>query len=115
MFQIPQPTPTTLSATGTLAIAQMLTRIVGVTSAVAVSLTLDTGANCDAGIASGNLPNDSAFDWSLRNDGSVSGAITLLAGTGHTMVGVALIPILSGGLFRTRKTGANTFVTYRIV
>lgn len=114
MLQILQPTPTSLSATATLTIDQMMARIVMVTSAVAVSLTLPTGTLCDAGIGSGNVAGDNAFDWCLLNSGSVSGLVSILAGTGHTINGLATIAIVTSGMFRTRKTGTNTFVTYRL-
>ena len=114
MFRIPQPNPATISATGTITIAQMMARIVIVTSATAVNLTLDTGALCDAGIASGNLANDGAFDWCIQNAGSAVGLITMIASAGHTLLGLTTIPIITSGSFRTRKTGANTFVTYRL-
>jgi len=43
-----------------------------------------------------------------------SNAFTVTAATGHTIVGAAAVAASSSGLFRTRKTAANTFVTYRI-
>jgi hypothetical protein len=66
----------------------------------------------DAGISSGGLPIDTAFDWVLINTGS--GTATLAAGTGHTIVGAATTAIATSSRWRTRKTAANTFVTYRI-
>ncbi|CAB4121947.1 hypothetical protein UFOVP17_31 [uncultured Caudovirales phage] len=108
------PTPTALTATGTLTISQMLTNIVTVTSATAVGLTLPTGALTDAGILSGTLPVNGCFDWYIINLGSASGAVTMAAGTTHTYVGLTTIPISSQAAFRTRKTATNTFVTYRI-
>jgi hypothetical protein len=109
-----QPTPTALTATATLTIAQLLTQIVTVTSTTAVSLTLPTGTLTDAGVLSGTLPTNDAFDWYIINLGSGSGAVTLVAGTAHTYVGSTLVAIATTAHFRTRKTASNTYVTYRL-
>jgi hypothetical protein len=109
-----QPTPSAVNATATLTIAQLLTLIITTTSATAVSLTLPTGTLADAGILSGALPVDEGFEWYTINLGSSSGAVTLVAGTGHTIVGSAAVAIGTSGRWFTRKTATNTFVTYRI-
>jgi hypothetical protein len=109
-----QPTPTAVNATATLTIAQILTLIITTTSSTAVSLTLPTGTLTDAGILSGALGVDEAFEWYLINLGSSAGAVTLVAGTGHTIVGNAVVAITTTARWLTRKTAANTFVTYRI-
>ncbi len=64
--------------------------------------------------------NDS-FDFSIINTSTVDAEdATLGAATGFTIVGSSDIPahsaatIQSSGLFRARKTAANTFVAYRI-
>jgi hypothetical protein len=112
-YQI-QPTITTLSATATLTIAQLLTYIVQVTSATAVTLTLPTGTLTDAGILNGLGVVNNSFTWQIINTGSASGAITVSAGTAHTIVGSASIAIGTSATFRTVKTATNTYVTYRI-
>jgi hypothetical protein len=56
---------------------------------------------------------DEAFDWYVINTGATN-AFTVAAGTGHTLVGSGTVALSSSGAFRTRKTAANTFVTYRI-
>lgn len=109
-----QPVPAAVNATGTLTIAQLLGLLITTTSATAVSLTLPTGTLCDAGITGPVLPIGGAFDWVNINLGSATGAITLVAGVGHTIVGSAAIPISTSANFRTKKTAANTFVTYRV-
>lgn len=108
-----QGAPAVLTATGALTIARLLGGIVQVTASVAVTLTLPTGTLSDAGVVSG-LAVDRAFDWVIINTGSSSGAVTLAVGTGHTIVGSAAVAIATSARFRTRKTAANTFVTYRI-
>ena len=112
-YQI-QPTITTLSATATLTIAQLLTYIIQVTSASAVSLTLPTGTLTDAGILNGLGVVNNSFAWRIINTGSASGAVTLSAGTGHTYVGSVTVAIGTSAQFQTVKTATNTFVTYRI-
>lgn len=104
--------PTAKTANATLSIAELLTKIVTVTSASAVALTLPTGTLTDAGLST--MPLNYSFDWSVINLGSSSGAVTMAAGTDHTYVGNAVVAISTSATFRTRKTAANTFVTYRI-
>ena len=112
-YQI-QPTITTLSATATLTIAQLLTYIIQVTSASAVALTLPTGTLTDAGVLNGLGVVNNSFAWRIINTGSASGAVTLSAGTGHTYVGSVTVAIGTSAQFQTVKTATNTFVTYRI-
>jgi hypothetical protein len=109
-----QGTPTAKTADATLTIAELLTKIVTVTSASAVALTLPTGTLADAGVLGGTMPVGYSFDWAVINLGSSSGAVTMTAGTDHTYVGAAVVAISTSARFRTRKTAANTFVTYRI-
>jgi len=109
-----QPNPTALTATATLTIAQLLTDIITVTSTTAVTLTLPTGTLTDAGILSGTLGTNGAFDWVVINLGSSAGAITMAAGTSHTYVGSTTIPIGTSATFRTRKIATNSYTTYRI-
>lgn len=104
-----QETPGVLNATGTLTAAMILAGIVTSTTAAAVAATLDTGTVLDA--ASEFAIGDS-FDWSVINTGG--NAFTVTASANHTIVGVAAVATVTSGLFRTRKTAANTFVTYRI-
>jgi hypothetical protein len=114
MFDVPQLDPATKTATGTLTIGDLYGQIIVASGTAAKSLTLPTGTLCDAGIASGNLDVNQAFHWSLINTGTSTGAVTLLAGTGHTIVGAAVVAIGTSARYKTRKTAANTFITYRI-
>lgn len=107
-----QGTPTAKTADATLTIAELLTRIVTVTSATAVALTLPTGTLTDAGVT---LDVGQSFEWTVINLGSADGAVTMTAAaSGHTYVGAAVVAISTSAKFRTRKTAANTYVTYRI-
>jgi hypothetical protein len=105
-----QPAPGTLNATGTLTAALIQGGIVTSTTASAVTATLDTGSTMDAALT---MAVDDSFDWSVINTGG-SNAFTVTAATGHTIVGAAAVAASTSGRFRTRKTAANTFVTYRI-
>lgn len=105
-----QGTPATQNATGTLTADQLLTGIITSTTAAAVAATLPTGTLLDA---AAGIAVDEAFDWSVINTGGAN-ALTVGAGTGHTVVGNMVVALSSSGRFRSRKTAANTFVTYRL-
>lgn len=97
---------------------------------------LITGSHTVGGTAAYTLPTgtlmDSAsefaigesFDWSLINlSAAAADTVTITAGTGHTVVGTMIVQsahsttgLIHGNAvrFRTRKTAANTFITYRI-
>jgi hypothetical protein len=105
-----QPTPGTLNATGTLTAALILGRIVTSTTAAGVTATLDTGTIMDA---AGTFAVNDSFDWNVINTGGNTFTVTAAAG-GHTVVGVGAVVTVTSASFRTRKTAANTFVTYRL-
>jgi hypothetical protein len=107
-FQL-QGTPGVLNATGALTSAMILAGIVTSTSAAAVVATLPTGTVLDA--ASEFAIGDS-FDWSVINTGPDT--FTVTAATDHTVVGVAAVATVTSVMWRTRKTAANVFVSYRI-
>ena len=109
-----QQTPTAKSASATMTIAEVLTRIVTTSGTAAITLTLPTGTLTDAGVSGPSLPVNGCFDWSAINTGTSSGAVTVAAGTAHNLVGSATVAIGTSAGFRTRKTAANTFVTYRL-
>ena len=109
-----QPTPTALTATGTLTIAQLLIQVITVTSTTAVSLTLPTGTLTDAGVLAGALAVNGSFDWYIINLGSGTGAVTIAAGTTHTYIGSTAVAIGTTAQFRTRKISSNSFTTYRL-
>jgi hypothetical protein len=111
---VAQPTPSAIDASATLTIAELLTRIITTNSATAVAFTLPTGTLTDAGILGGQLLVNQSFDWSIINTGSAVGVVTVSGGTGNTLVGSGVLAITTSATFRTRKTAANTFVTYRV-
>ena len=119
-----QPAPTAKTVANTLTIAELLTKIitaVPTATGATAAYTLPTGALCDTAL---RFDIDESFDWTLINSAlAAADTITLTAATGHTIVGgpiVQSLHVTTGGItgysagFRTRKTGADTFVTYRI-
>ena len=110
VYRAIQPTPAAVNTTATLTVANIQAQIITTTTAAAVDMTLPTGTAMDAGYAV-NI-NDLAQDWTVINTGS--NAATLLAGTDHTIVGSAVVAAGTSGSFRSRRTAANTYVTYRL-
>ena len=110
-----QGAPATLTTTATITAAQLATGILlGSPSTSAASYTLPTVALWEALV--GNAHNDSAFDFSITNvDGSSSGVITLVVGTGWTLVGLVTLAATAGtsGMWRARKTGDGAWTAYR--
>ena len=90
----------------------MLGGLVTATPTAGRNIQLPTGAAMD--LASTFAIND-FFDWSVITLAAF--ALTTTAGaSGHTLVGSGATAATSGSpaRFRTRKTAADTFVTYRI-
>ncbi len=106
-----QPAPVAVNFTATLAIADLKTGIITSTTAAAVTMTLPTGTLTEGGFRS--LYNGFTFEWTAINTGTTN-AITVQGGTGHTLVGSGAIAAGASGRFASRRTAANTFVTYRI-
>ncbi len=103
-------TPGTLNATGTLTAALILGGVVTSTTGAAVVATLDTGAAMDIAI---DMSANEAFEWTAINTGA-SNAFTVTASSGHTIVGAGAVALSSSGRFLTRRTAADTYVTYRL-
>lgn len=106
-----QAAPGTLNATGTLTAALILGGIVTSSTAAAVTATLDTGAIMDAVLT---MSVDDYFDWVAINTGGSNAFTVTAAASGHTIVGAGAVAANTSGRFRTRKTAADTFVTYRV-
>jgi len=111
-----QPAPQTATATATLTVAQITGGILlGSPGSSAAAYTLPTGTSLDSAVSSAKV--NSSFDFSVTNvDGSSAGVITMTAGTGWTIVGLATIAATAGttGQFRARKTGDGTWTLYRL-
>ena len=112
-----QATPASIPVgAATLTAEQLATGIVlGNPGSSATAYTLPTAALMNAAFPSMGV--DRAFDFTIMNvDGSGSGVITLTAATGFTIVGIATIAATAGvaHTYRARKTGATSWVAYRI-
>lgn len=108
--QVVQGDPNALNVTGALTAAMVLGGIVTSTTAAAVAGTLPTGVVMDA--ASSFNVND-AIDFTVINTGANAFTVTAAA-SGHTVVGNMAVAAGKTGRFRTRKTAAETFVTYSL-
>lgn len=111
------PAPQTATTTATLTVAQVLGKVlVGTAGTSAATYTLPTAALLDAAIP--NKKVNTTFDLTIINLGTSSGVITVAAGTGITLVGMATLPITtaagSSGTWRFRKTGDAAWTAYRI-
>ena len=104
-----QGDPVAVDVTGAVSATAILGGIVTSTTAAAVAGTIPTGTVMDA---ASEFAIGQYVDWSVIATGA--NAFTVTAATGHTLVGTAVVATVTSGLFRTRKTAANTFVTYRI-
>lgn len=110
------PAPSTATVTATLTVPQVTAGILlGSPGTSAASYTLPTVATLEATVSSAKV--GSSFDLSVINvDGSSSGVITLVAGTGWTLVGLMTVAATAGTAqtFRARKTGDGTWSLYRL-
>lgn len=106
------PTDIADSASMVATAAALLSGIVTATPTTGRSIALPTGASMD--LASEFLVGDS-IDWSLITLAAFALTITNAA-SGHTLVGSGATAATSGSAarFRTRKTAADTFITYRL-
>jgi hypothetical protein len=108
-----QGAPTAVAAAATMTPAQLANGLF-VFDGAAGNLTLPTVAQVEADISSAAKVN-AAFDFFVINaDTSGSDAVTLAAGTGWTLVGAAAVAAATSAHFRARKTGAGSWVAYRI-
>jgi hypothetical protein len=120
---VEQGAPATETNTATTTIAKLLSGILAVTPTAACALTLPTGTNMST---FNQLAVGDSFDWYIINlsVGADADIITVTAAADHTIVGVAVVQsakTTTGGLsgsssahFRSRKTAATTWITYRL-
>lgn len=109
----PQGAPVDITDGGSMAFtaASLLGGIVTATPTQARNVQLPLGSALDA---AGTMAIGDSFDWTLITLAAF--ALTITVNTGMTIVGAAATAGTSGAAarFRTRKTAANTFVTYRL-
>lgn len=110
VYRYSQVAPAAVNTTATLTIANLQTGLITTTTAASVDMTLPTGTNVEGGFMVN--ANDLAFEWRVINTGS--DIATIIANTDHTIVGAAAVAAGTTGGFATRRTAANTYVTYRI-
>jgi hypothetical protein len=108
-----QGAPVNIADGGSMAFANsdLLSGIVTATPTAGRNVQLPTGASLD--LATEFAIGDS-IDWTLITLAAF--ALTITVNTTHTIVGSAATAATSGSAarFRTRKTAADTFVTYRL-
>ena len=108
-----QAAPQTATATATLTAAQITGGLlVANPSASAATYTLPTVTATEAIVT--NAKVDSTFELNIVNLGTSSGALTIAAGTGWTIVGSATVAITSSARYLARKTGAGAWTIYRV-
>lgn len=115
-----QPTPTAMTVSANITPAGLMSGLIIGTHAAGATqnYTLPAGATLDAAV---ELDVDESIDWALINASAAApDTITILqAGADHTIVGAAVVVSANGApantaVYRTRKTAADTFVTYRL-
>ena len=105
--------PQTATATATLTAAQITGgMLVANPSTTAASYTLPTAASVDAILTNAKI--GSTFNLSIVNLGTSSGALTIVAGTGWTLVGSATVTITSSAQVLAYKTGDAAYTLYRV-
>lgn len=100
-----------VNATGSIPMSYMLGGTITSTTAAAVSATLPSGGGAELAT---NFAIGESFDWSVINTGATNAFTVLQGASGHTVVGNMAVAASTSGLFRTRKSAVDTFVTYRI-
>ena len=109
----PQKAPVAYTGTTvTLAASDLANGLVTSTNASAVGFTLPTAALMDAECSSAG--SNTALEFVIINLGSSSGAVTLNAGTGFSVVGSATVAISTSGRYRARKVADGSWVAYRV-
>jgi hypothetical protein len=104
-----QGAPATVNTSATITAANLKTGIITSTTAAAVTMTLPTGANIEAGFS--GLYNNFTFEFSVIN----TGPNTLTVGAnGNTTVGSLTVATGTSARYALRRTGANTFTLYRL-
>ena len=109
----PQGAPVNVTDGGSMVFtaAGLLSGIVTATPTQARNVQLPLGTDLDA---AGTMAIGDSFDWALITLAAY--ALTITVNTGMTIVGSAATGSGAGSAarFRTRKTAAGTFVTYRL-
>jgi hypothetical protein len=108
-----QGAPTAVAAAATMTAAELSNGLF-VFNGAAGNLTLPTVALVEADITAAAKVNASLDFIIINIDAAGSDSVTLAAGTGWTLVGVAAVAVNTSAQFRARKTGEGTWTAYRI-
>ena len=106
-----QGAPSTLNATGALTPALVGAGIVTSTTGAGVTATLSVGTDFTTAFGA-DIAIGEAFDWHVINTGG--NTFTVTQNTDHTVVGAGAVATATSAQFRTRRTAATTWITYRI-
>lgn len=104
-----QRAPVVMNVGGAIPAAALGNGLITSNSLLGISCSLPTGAAIEA---ISDFRMDDAFDWCVIAAGLFGYTVT--ASAGHTFVGNAAVSSGTSGYFRTRKTGVNTYITYRV-
>jgi hypothetical protein len=107
-----QGAPTAVAAAATATAAELANGLF-VFNGAAGNLTLPTVALLEADISSATKV-DAAFDFIVINADATTDDVTLVVGTGWTIVGNPIVAEATSAQFRARKTGEGTWTCYRI-
>lgn len=108
-----QGTPTAINVSATITPAQIKTGIITSSTAATVTITLPTGSALDSSFTSPYT--DLSLEWYVINTGGSNSVVLSVSGVaGHTTIGSVTVTANTSGHFITRRTGANTYVTYRV-
>jgi hypothetical protein len=107
-----QAAPVAVDTDTTVTIANLQVGILtSDTASTAVTITLPTGTDMDGGFAAPYT--NQTFEWSVINlDGAE--AVTIAGNTDHTLVGAAGVAFGTSARWASRRTAANTWVSYRL-
>lgn len=118
------PAPATATDTATITATQMANGLMICTPTAAATYTLPTGTNFETQLAALNivLGVDEGFDFTITNVATTAAfIITVATAAGWTLVGGMLVEANAAaqaespvGIFRVRRTAANTYTLYRV-
>jgi hypothetical protein len=110
--KVKQSTPTA-GGTGavTVTIAMILNGVLTANPSADRAYTFEVGGTSDA---IGRLNILDSFDWSIVNTNATYKVTVTSPDATHTIVGNPIVALSTSGLFRTVKTAASTFITYRL-
>jgi hypothetical protein len=107
-----QPAPIAINAATVATIDQLKAGLITCNGASSFSITLPNGADCDAGFNA--LYNGMAFEWSIVNTNPSFSVSVLSAALGNNRIGNQTITANTPARYITRRSGVNTWETYRV-